>query len=149
VRSLGGLLRRAAAQPRPDLHAERRRLLPARRAADVLLARLRLVSRALARGAAAAPVARVVGRGRRHAWPRHAEQIRRGAPRGRRWAPRADPPRPAPLVGSPWALPRPRDRPAPLLAGARVELPTRVDLLRVSEHARTQRLHGDTAGLDA
>src|SRR6185369_11391467 len=111
LRRVGGVLGSAPAEPLADLHAERGRLLPARRRADVLLGRLRVVPRSRAGGPALAPSPRVVGSRRRHARPRPAQQVRGGALDRGGGPLRADTARAAPLAGTPRTVPRAGHRP--------------------------------------
>src|SRR6266542_4909554 len=149
VRGMARLPRRAPHEPGSRVLAERGHASPARRAAHVLLARLRLVPGPPPPGPGAAPLARLVGGGRRHAGPRHAQQVPGGAPRRRGGSLRARPTRPATLARTPRPLSRAGHRRARVFPRPRLECRTPLDLLRLAEHARPRRAPGDPPRLDA
>src|SRR5262249_37508091 len=116
IRRMARLLRGAPDEPRARLLAQRGDLPPAGRAAHVLLARVRLVSRASPAEACLEPADRVVGRGGGDAGPRAPEQVHRGVPSGRGRTLRALSPRSVALARATRALPGTRDRGPPVLA---------------------------------
>ena len=149
LRRMARLLRRAPHEPRARLLAERGDLPPARRAAHVLLARVRLVSRASPAGASLQPADHVVGRGRSDAGPRAAQQVHRSVPGGGRRTLHARSPRPVALARATRPVPGARDRSSPVLARPRLERAAPLGLLRLAEHARAGRAAGDSPGLGA